>query len=368
MSQIDLQWFAAEDEGKTEQPSETKLKKAREEGRIAKSQELSGTVVTLVCVILLLFLAPWIERKLEEMLRYYFYYSTATKIDDKKFFVAFIRYFVILVLPFSLAGIVAAVIINIIQNKGWIYTTKTIEPKFNKIVPKFGEYFKKTLFSMQGLFNIAKSILKVAIIGVVAFLIIRKNIPLLLSLLKTAGAAVALKQVAKIAGQLLVISSVILVVIGVIDYVVQRREFIENMKMTKQEVKEEFKEMEGDPEVKSHLESAQKELLKRDIPKAVREADVVITNPTHYAVTLKWDADIADAPVVTAKGEDSTALYIKRLAKDNEIPMIENRALARGLYTDTEVGDIIPERYLRAIAIVYAQIGYMDRKKESYRT
>lgn len=363
MNQIDLQWFAAEDEGKTEQPSDYKLRKAREEGRVAKSQELNGTIVTLICILLLVVLAPWILKNLEEMVVFYFYHSTDTKVDDRKFAYTFVVYFLKLVLPFAAAGIIGGIVPNIIQNKGWLFTTKTIEPKFNKIVPKFGEYLKKTLFSLQGLFNITKSILKVVIIGIIAFFIIRRNIPLLLSLIKTAGPIIALRQVSRIASQLLIISAVILVGIGVLDYIVQRREFIENLKMTKQEVKEEFKEMEGDPEVKSHLDSAQKEMLQKNIPKAVREADVLITNPTHFAVALQWKRDINYAPEVTAKGEDFLAQNMKRIARENDVPIVENRPLARGLYTDVEIGATIPEGYLRAIATVYAQIGYMDNKK-----
>ena len=128
------------------------------------------------------------------------------------------------------------------------------------------------------------------------------------------------------------------------------------MKMTKQEVKEEYKEMEGDPEVKSKLTQMQRQMLQQNIPKAVAESDVVITNPTHFAVALKYDSTQSEAPVVNAKGEDEVALRIRRIANENQIPVVENRPVARELYTNLEVGDIIPEKYFKVITLIYAQL------------
>ncbi len=363
MSQIDLQWFAPEDEGRTEDPSEHKLRKAREEGRVAKSQELNGAVVFLLGVVLLLFLGPWIERNLEEMMVFFFNQSTAEKVDNGQFAYVFAQYFCKLVLPFAIVGVIAGVVCNLIQNKGFLYTTKTITPKFDKIVPHFGQYFKRTLFSFEGVFNIVKSIAKVIILGIICFLMIYSQRDKLLSAENIPGPMLAMKTFAGVAGRMLIIAGVILVGIGILDYFVQKRQFKEQNKMTKQEVKQEYKELEGDPEVKSHLDAAQKEMLSQNIPKAMREADVLITNPTHFAVALQWKREINIAPEVTAKGEDLLAQNMKRMARENHVPMIENRPLARGLYNDSKVGDVIPENYWRAIAVVYSQIGYMDKNK-----
>ena len=362
MSFIDLQWFAPEDEGRTEQPSEHKLRKAREEGRLAKSQDLSSSVVFLAGCVLLLFLGPWVERKLEEMMIFFFQNAEASNVKNGQFAYIFARYFLMLVIPFAITGLVAGVIINLVQNKGFLFTTKTIQPKFDKIVPHFGQYFKRTLFSFQGVFNVAKSILKVIILLIVCFLMIYSQRDKLLSAENVPGPMLAMQNFAHTAGIMLIIASVILLGIGVLDYLVQRRQFREENKMTKQEVKQEFKELEGDPEVKSHLDSAQREMLSQNIPKAVREADVLITNPTHYAVALQWKKNVSVAPAVTAKGEDLMAQNMKRMARENDVPMIENRPLARGLYNDSKVGDVIPENYWRAIAVIYAQIGYMEKK------
>ncbi len=358
---IDLQWFAAEDEGKTEEASEQKLRKARQEGRIAKSQELTSTVVFLFVVTVLILLAPWFYKKIVTMMIFYFNNVTNSKVDDSKFYYVFISTLLPVFLPLAIVGIIAGVITNLVQNKGFLFTTKTIRPNFSKIIPKFGEYFKRNFFSLMGLFNIFKSIVKVIIIACVAFYLIRSDVQTTLGFLKIGSLELAIKSVGWMVSKLLIVSAIILLIIGVFDYVMQRREFKQQMKMTKQEVKEEFKESEGDPEQKSRLESAQKELLSKNMPKAVREADVVITNPTHYAVSLKWKQDENDAPMVTAKGTDRTAQTMKRIAAENDVPIIENRPIARGLYADTEVGDIIPTSYLRAIATIYAQVGFMNK-------
>ena len=158
------------------------------------------------------------------------------------------------------------------------------------------------------------------------------------------------------AAKMLITVAVLFLVISIPDYFVQKHDFMQEMRMTKQEVKEEYKEMEGDPEVKSKLQQMQRQLLSQNIPKAVAESDVVITNPTHFAVALKYDQTVADSPMVNAKGEDNMAQTIKRVARENDIPIIENRPVARDLYTNVEVGDIIPERYYNTIAIIYSHL------------
>lgn len=361
---IDLQWFAAEDEGRTEEPSEIKLQKARKEGRVAKSNELNSALVFLFVIIVLVMLGPWILRKLQQIIVYYFMRCTDSEVNNPQFAAAFYHCFLIIVLPVALLGSIAGIAANIIQNRGFLYSTKPIEPNFSKILPHFGEYFKKTLFSFEGAFNIAKSLGKVAIISAVAYVFIRNNFESFLIMLGSGNIEGSIGKIAAIASKLLLTSAVIFLVIAIPDYFVQRKQFIESMKMTKQEQKQEYKEMEGDPDVKGHLQSAQRELLSRNMPKAVAEADVVVTNPTHFAVSLQYQPDIADAPQVTAKGSDEVAQMMKRIAREHDIPIVENRPLARGLYAETRVGDIIPDMYIKAIALVYRQIDYISKKKK----
>ena len=348
--------MAAEEEGRTEEPSEYKLEKARKEGRVAKSQEIGSALVLLFIVVMLIFLSKWIFNQLLGIMNFYFSRTGTYNLDNPGLFQFFLEVFVKCVFPLLLISAVVSVAANIIQTKGFIFSLKPIEPKFSKIVPKVGEYLKKTIFSAKGLFNVAKSIGKVAIICFVGFLFIKKDVFILCQTIKSGQIFEALKQIAMMAAQILIVVAVIFLIISIPDYFIQKKDFMEEMKMTKQEVKEEYKEMEGDPEVKSKLTQMQRQMLQQNIPKAVAESDVVITNPTHFAVALKYDSTQSEAPVVNAKGEDEVALRIRRIANENQIPVVENRPVARELYTNLEVGDIITEKYFKVITLIYAQL------------
>ncbi len=362
LDQIDLQFFAkAEDEGRTEDPTEHKLHKAREEGRVAKSQELNNGLVLLFPVLALILCAPWLLDKFVQIIRFYFTRCTELEFTDGIIARAFYDYFVKMMLPIAFAAIVAGIAGNVIQNRGFIFSTKPIEPKFSKIVPKFGEYFRKTLFSFEGAFNVVKSIVKVAIIVFAAYLVIKNDSEVLLSLLGT-DVYEGLKYIGFMTGKLLVIASVVFILIAIPDYLVQRRQFMESLKMSKQEVKEEFKEMEGDPLVKSRLKQRMHEMLQQNMPKLVAEADVVITNPTHFACVIKYDRNSMPGPMLTAKGADLLAQRIKEIARENSVPIMENRPLARALYAEVEIGDIIPETYYQALATILAKVYSMNKK------
>ena len=376
--EIDLQWFAAEDEGRTEEPSEYKIRKAREEGRVAKSQELCSALVMLVTVIVLIIAAPYFWSWCEETLVFYFTHINEGEMFQSRFFAQFLISLAKMVLPLALCGAVAGVLANLIQNRGFIFSTKPIEPQFSKITPRIGQYLKKTLFSFEGGFNVAKSFVKVAIVFFVAYIIIRsscfeiittsdpqnpnKTKVVILSLITSNNLFKSVGLIAWAAAKILAVSAVIFLAISIPDYLVQKRQFIESMKMTKQEVKQEYKEMEGDPEVKAHLQAAQRELLQRNMPQQVAKSDVVITNPTHFAVALLYDQAVSDAPQVMAKGSDNLAFRIKEIAKEHDVPIVENRPLARGLYTETEIGDIIPSSYFSVIATIYSQLEKFNKK------
>ena len=348
--------MAAEDEGRTEEPSEYKLEKARKEGRVPKSQEVSGALILIFCVLTLIFLSKWFLEQFISILKFYFSQVSTYNVRNPILLSFFYDVFIKCVLPVSVVSVVAAIAGNIIQTRGFIFSLKPIEIKFSKIVPKFGEYLKKTIFSGKGAFNVLKSIGKVAIICAVAYVCIKKDLFVLCEIIGNGDVPAAIGKIASMAAQILIIVAFIFLIISIPDYFVQKRDFMEEMKMTKQEQKEEYKEMEGDPEVKSKLQQMQRQLLSQNIPKAVAESDVVIANPTHFAVALKYDQSVADSPIVNAKGEDAMAQTIKRIAAENNISIVENRPLARDLYTNVEVGDIIPEVYYNAIAIIYSQL------------
>lgn len=280
---------------------------------------------------------------------------TTANITDGELMVEFLYSMVRMVLPIAATAIVAGVVANVIQNKGFIFTTKTIEPKISKILPKFGEYFKKTLFSFEGAFNVVKSIVKVAVIFIAAYLLIRSDVPHLLTLMNT-NFWDGIVFISEMTAKLLIITSVIFIIIAIPDYIVQRKQFMESMKMTKQEVKQEYKETEGDPLVKSKLRQYMHEMLRRNIPAAVAKSDVVITNPTHYAVAIQYDSATMAGPMVTAKGVDSLARRIREIAAENKVPLVENRPLARALYAEVEIGEMVPENYYQALAVILANV------------
>ena len=353
---INLQWFAsAEDEGRTEDPSEHKLRKAREEGRIPKSQELTGGLVLLLPVLTLILLAPWLLRGFVQVIRFYMERCTTASLTDGELLMEFLYAMVRMVLPIAATALVAGVTANVIQNKGFIFTTKTIEPKMSKILPKFGEYFKKTLFSFEGAFNVVKSIVKVAVIFIAAYLLIRSETQQLISLMNT-NFWDGVVFIAETTAKLLIITSIIFIIIAIPDYIVQKKQFMESMKMTKQEVKQEYKELEGDPLVKGRLRQYMHEMLRRNIPAAVAKSDVVITNPTHYAVAIQYDSATMAGPMVMAKGVDSLARRIREIATENRVPLVENRPLARALYAEVEIGEMVPENYYQALAVILANV------------
>lgn len=357
---VDLQWFAAEDEGRTEEPTEHKIRKAREEGRVAKSQELVGAVVLLLPVLALAFLAPSMLATMLEMIR--FFLERATQLDptkDRIIVQAFFSYFTRLALPIGLVALVAGVASNLAQT-GFLFTTKPLTPNFSKILPRFGQYFRRVLFSAEGLFNLAKSVMKIAIIGVVAFFIIRAELPHLTNL-TTAPLWTSVTLISSLALRLLVIVALLLLALSVPDLLFQRWQYRESLKMTRQEVKEERKMYEGDPLIKGRLRQRMRELLSRNMAANVPRATVVVTNPTHFAVALEYREGQMSAPLVTAKGADEVAFRIRRIAQEAGVPVVENKPLARALYAETEIGDAIPEKFYQMVATVLAYVRRLDR-------
>jgi flagellar biosynthetic protein FlhB len=359
---IDLQWFAAEDEGRTEDPTEYKIRKAREEGRVAKSQELNQAIVLLLPILALIAFAPWMLRTCVELLRFYLLRSTTTDITDPVLVRAFYRYFAILVLPVTLTALVAGVAANIIQNGGFIFSLKPIAPRLDKIAPNFARFFSRALFSAEGLFNLAKSLVKVAVVAGASYLSIKGEIPRLVSMLES-GLWPAVAFIASMTARLLLTAAVLFLAISIPDYIFQRRQFMESLKMSKQEVKEEYKQLEGDPLVKGRLRQRMREILSQNMAVNVPKADVVITNPTHYAVAMQWDRATMRAPMLTAKGSDRLAQRIKEIARESGVPIVENKPLARALYAEVEIGDMIPDEYYQALAVILAKVYALDERK-----
>ncbi len=362
VSHMHLQWFAAEDEGRTEEPTEHKIKKAREEGKVAKSQELVSALVLLFPVVALAILAPYILKTLVEMLR--FFLGHAGEIDvakDGRSVTAFFTYFMRLVLPIGAVGFVSAVLANLVQ-VGFLFSVKPITPDFHRISPNIVRFFRRALFSTEALFNLGKNILKILIIGAIAYLNIQADLDRI-SRLATTPFLMGFQLISVLAFRILVESAIVMLVLAVPDYLFQRRQHLESLKMSKQEIKEERKQYEGDPLIKSRLKERMREILTKNMLRNVPRADVVITNPTHYAVAVEYDRLSMPAPTVIAKGQDHLAERIKTIARENGIPVMENKPLARALYAEVEIGDMIPEEYYKVMALILSEVYSLSSKK-----
>ncbi|MDX9898629.1 MAG: flagellar biosynthesis protein FlhB [Spirochaetia bacterium] len=359
---VHLQWFAPEDEGKTEDPTEYRLKKEREEGRVPKSPDLVSAIGLLLASITLAIIGPWIFYSLREMTRWFL--TVSIELDPVSeagpLAMAFFNQFIRLVWPIAVVAMIAGVFGNILQT-GFLFTTKPLKPDFKKIVPRFGQYFKRTMFSGEALFNLSKSIFKIGVIGIVAYLNIRSELPRLMRLFSSTvwNSSIFL---AGIVIRIIIEAAILMLALAVPDYIFQRRQFKKRLKMSKQEVKEERKMFEGDPMIKGRLKDRMRDIMSKNMAVNVPKADVVVTNPTHFAIAVEFDPMTMAVPTVTAKGADEMAFRIRTLAKDNGVPIIENRPLARALYAEADVGDAIPEAYYEAISRILAHVAKIDKR------
>ncbi len=353
-----LQWFAAEDEGRTEEPTEHKIRKAREEGKVAKSQDVTQAVVLLFSVVTLALVAGFLFREMGRMVAYY--YSNITTIDVTQTGLiagTFLRYFVRMTLPVASVAFVAAVMGNMLQ-VGALFTVKPIVPDFQKITPNIPQFVQRSFLSTEALFNMAKALGKVTIIGVIAYLNIRFRINQITNLVWVPFLQ-SVRFIAATGLSILLQATVMLLILSIFDYYFQRRKHRESLKMTRQEVKEERKTYEGDPLVRSRLRQRMQEVLSRNMVRKVPEADVVVTNPTHFAVALEYKREMMTAPTVTAKGQDLVAQRIREIALEHGVPTIENKPLARALYHEVEIGDEIPQKFYEAAVAVLKQVYMM---------
>lgn len=350
-----LQWFAAEDEGRTEDPTEYKLRKAREEGKVAKSADLTSALVLLITIMMIAITGRYFLDTVKDMLTFFLTQSGSLDVTEtKQLASAFFSYFMRLTIPAAATAFVAAFAGNVLQT-GFLFSLKPITPDPKKVMPKVGQWAKRAFLSGEAAFNLLKAIVKVAIIGLISFLNIRFNVDRLVRLVD-APFLDGFTLIATLAFRITLEAALAMLLFALPDYIFQRRKHIDSLKMTKQEVKEERKTHEGDPMVKARLKQRMQELLTQNMVQQVPEADVVITNPTHFAVALQYKQGSQEAPQVVAKGQDEVAFRIRDLARQNDVPVVENKPLARGLYAAVEVGDQIPEEYYEVVAIILAQV------------
>ena len=357
---VPLQWFAAEDEGRTEEPSEHKIRKAREEGKVARSGEVSSSLVLLAGIATLGLLGEYIMRTSAQMFTFFLSRVGSPDAFNSGLLPAFMSWLAAIVLPVLVVVFVVAIVGNVIQ-VGFLFTVKPITPDFTRIVPRVNRWLQRSFASTEAVFNFAKSMVKIALIGAIAYINISGELPRLTRLAMSAFLA-AVSVIAQIAFRILLEAAIALLVFSAVDYWFQRRQHLESLKMSRQEVKEERKMYEGDPLTRSRLRERMREIMRRTMLKAVPKADVVITNPTHFAVALEYNRALMVAPTVVAKGVDLVAQKIKEVAAENDVPIMENKPLAQALYHEVEIGDTIPEKFYEAISIILAEVYKLGNK------
>ena len=355
---FDLQFFANDEGGeKTEEATPKKLDDARKEGQVAKSQELA-TAITLIALFgSLKVFVGFIGNSFSESFGEYYnnIEEYSREVFNSNYAVAFVNSamgkILVTCLPVFAVAVVFAVVINVFQVK-WQPTLKPLMPKFNKINPING--FKR-MFSMDKLVELLKSVLKIGLIAYLAYSELTEAAGLVNSFYQMAlFDAVALIGTTVIDFGFRV--AIIYIVIGLADYIYQKFKFNKDMRMTKQEIKDEFKQTEGDPKIKGQIRQRMREASQRRMMQQLPEADVVITNPTHLACAIRYDKKQAEAPVLIAKGADFLAGKIKEEAKKHDIPIVENKPLARMLYHNVELNEEIPEELYQMTAEVLAYV------------
>lgn len=369
MIKFNLQFFASQDGPggeKTEIATPKKLEDARKKGQVAKSKELgSGAMLLAFFLILRLGLSYIGTNCLDLFSSYYDKIPDYTKIwngnIEARTFADLmsngILRLMLIIAPIFIVGVIVSFTCDLIQVK-WKPTTKPLQPKFSKLSPVKG---LKRMFSSQALVELLKAILKIGLILYVVYSSIDTILPNLYKLYDLSFFAAIALIGDNVIGLGLKIA-LIYMILAFADYIYTRWKFNKDMRMTKQEVKDEYKNSEGDPLTKSKIRQRMREASRRRMMQDLPKADVVITNPTHYAVALKYDITLSDAPIVIAKGEDYLALRIKEIAKENHIEIVENKPLARMLYANVNVGGMVPPELYQAVAEVLAFVYQMQGK------
>ena len=364
---LNLQLFASGAGGgdKTEKATPKKRQDARKKGQVFQSREMSSAMVLMFVFIGLRIFGRDMYYQIMEFTRKVL--TEYPKIDDLympdillRVFIDSIIVFLKAVGPVLIIAIVTGLIVSYAQ-VGFLFTLETMKPKFDRINPFSG--FKR-IFSMRSIVELFKALLKITIVGYVGYSYINGQAASIMSLMDTELINIA-AYIGLTSLNLAIRICAVLIILGVFDFVYQWWEHEKNLKMTKQEVKEEYKQTEGNPEIKSKIRQKQRQMSMRRMMQEVPKADVIITNPTHFACALKYDAAVSPAPTLIAKGQDYLALRIKEIARESKVEIVENKLLARSLYDHVELGQSIPSELYQAVAEVLAFVYSLKGKTKA---
>lgn len=342
------------DQNRTEPATPKRREEARKKGQLAQSREVSSVLVLLCALAAFFFSGVHMFQGLSGLMRGVFQNIATLRLQQGSALVFLLEVFqqiFIILMPLMLAVAVAGVAANLFQ-VGFLFTLEPLTPKLSKLNPFSGI---KRLLSLRSLAELAKSLLKVVFVGGVAFVMVKSELENIPALIHT-DVSQTLSFFARVSFQIGFYTCLTLIVLAGLDYAFQRWQYEKSLRMTKQEVKDELKQREGDPAVKARIRSVQREMAQRRMMESVPNADVVITNPTKLAIALKYDAEKMMAPRVTAKGAGLVAERIKALAKENGVPLFEHKPLAQTLFKLVEIGGTIPASLYQAVAEILAYV------------
>jgi len=349
---------------RTEEPTSRKLSDARKKGQIAKSQDLSGAVSLLGAIIIFMALGSSVGAMFAGILRRTMAGEISADIRSTETIYAATKSVayeaIVTVAPIMGLAAIAAYLGGFLQ-VGWLISGEPIRPKFNKLSPIAGI---KRIVGIRALVKTIVNSLKLVVMVIVATLFIISNLDAIAAMPRLTP-LMALTNVLRLVFTLAIILIMLLICIAIIDYIYQKWQHTKDLRMSKQEVKDERRSMDGDPMVKGKRRQMAREIVMQQIGKAVPEADVIVTNPTHFSVAIRYDPDSMGAPRVTAKGADLIALRMRQIARQNDVPIVERPPLARALYWNIDVGQEITLEHYEAVAELLAYVYRIDGRAET---
>ncbi len=340
---------------KTEEATSKRITDAEEKGNFAHSREVSSSFILLAAIIVFSIVGQQLTLNIMGIWHTVLseFYSVNLTIPEFYKLVKWVmEKFLLAVSPILLSIMVAGVIANLIQIRGFRFSVHPLKPNFGKLSPLKG--FKR-IFSKNSLVELFKSIFKITVVAVIAFQTIKgrwDEIPPLVGY----GVGQTLSFIGEVSIEIMIKVLLVMIFLAILDFMFQKFTYLENLRMTKQEVKDERKETEGNPIIKQRIRTVQLEMARRRMMEAVPEADVVITNPTHISVAIKYDMESHSAPTVVAKGRGHMAAKIREVAKENGVPLVEDKPLAGMLYKTVEIGQLIPASLYKAVAEILAYV------------
>jgi len=363
IKEFDLQLFARpEDEGRTEEPTPRKIQRARARGQVAKSHELTSAGIALMTILLFYLIGYFLFTQLLKFMYTSFSQLHTNRVDFGNFTQLLnfnIIIFLKIVCPIMIVALIGALIFEVIQ-AGIYFTPRTLMPDFTRLRPNFARVFTRLIPSKMALVDYGKTFFKLTVITIITYQIIKNNYQNLLLLMEVdIGEGVLL--IANLAFRIVLWVTIFLFLMSLFDYFYQRYEFKQTLMMSRHELRDEWKQLEGDPLMRARIRERMRQMARRRMMAEVPRADVVITNPVHLAIAIKYDSAVMRAPTVVAKGRDLIAKQIVELARKYEVVIVENKLLAETLFATVDIGIEIPVTLFHAVAEVLAYV-YQLRK------